>query len=445
MVGDLSVLPNRRRSNELTLLESDIIRISPNHVHINDPDFYHRIYKVNSDFLKDPGFYHAFGMRGSLPMELDNDKAQALRKLLNPTLAKPSVDRMAEMVYQKVRQFSEITLEKKGSINIRPGFQSLSAGIICVCCFGREFNIITDEDDPAGISQTTDLVSHHLWKVHYLPFLASHLTNAPNWMKRSLFAGYHNFREQCVALVQTTLNAPKDSRRTGIIDTMLDASQAGTWESPDEEFLTDQIFSLVFAGIDTSSITMTSAFYYILSSPDVLLRLQDELRGNTPNIEETYDWNKVRQLPYLSAIIKETLRISSPAPGRFPRIVPPAGLHHKTSFIPGGTVLSSCIYHIHQNPNLFPEPEKFQPERWLEQDSIGLEKYLVAFSKGSRSCPGIHLSYLEIYTVLAIFFSRFDMELLSPSKDEGLAWSDHGVAVFKSPVKVRIVTDHWRK
>ena len=55
------------------------------------------------------------------------------------------------------------------------------------------------------------------------------------------------------------------------------------------------------------------------------------------------------------------------------------------------------------------------------------------------------LAYLEIYTVLATFFSRFDMELLSPTTEEGLAWSDHGVAVFKSPLKVRIVTDHWGK
>jgi hypothetical protein len=55
------------------------------------------------------------------------------------------------------------------------------------------------------------------------------------------------------------------------------------------------------------------------------------------------------------------------------------------------------------------------------------------------------LSYLEIYTVLAVFFSRFEMEVVSPSTEEGLLWSDHGVTVFKSPLKVRIVTDHWRE
>jgi hypothetical protein len=55
------------------------------------------------------------------------------------------------------------------------------------------------------------------------------------------------------------------------------------------------------------------------------------------------------------------------------------------------------------------------------------------------------LSYLEIYTVLAVFFSRFEMEVVSPSTEEGLLWSDHGVTVFKSPLKVRIVTDYWRE
>ncbi|OGE49313.1 hypothetical protein PENARI_c022G08547 [Penicillium arizonense] len=301
---------------------------------------------------------------------------------------------LAFTIALKVRQFSDQTaqkLEKKESINMRPLFQALSTDIICVCCFGCEFNIITNEDDPANISRTTDLVASHLWK---------------------------------------------GSRKAGIIDSLLDASQAGTWESPDQELLVEQVFSLVFAGIDTSSIALTSGFWHILSCPGVLRRLQEELRSTTPDIGDTYDWKKVRRLPYLSAVVKETMRISSPAPGRFPRVVPPEGVHHKSSFIPGGTTISSSIYLIHQNPNLFPEPEKFLPERWLAEDSISLEKYIVAFSKGSRSCPGIHLAYLEIYTVLATFFNRFDMELLSPTTEEGLAWSDHGVAVFKSPLKL---------
>jgi cytochrome P450 len=68
-------------------------------------------------------------MEGSLPMELDNEKAQILRKLLNPTLAKPNVDEMSEMVFQKVRKFSDQAaerLEKMESINMRPLFQVLT-------------------------------------------------------------------------------------------------------------------------------------------------------------------------------------------------------------------------------------------------------------------------------------------------------------------------------
>ncbi|KAJ6012494.1 hypothetical protein N7499_011835 [Penicillium canescens] len=182
---------------------------------------------------------------------------------------------------------------------MRPLFQALSTDIICICCFGCEFNIITNEDDPANISRTSDLVASHLWMVHYFPYLASHLINAPYWVKRSLLAGYMQFREQCAALIQSTLSVPKGSRKAGIIDSLLDASQAGTWESPDQELLVEQVFSLVFAGIDTSSIALTSAFWHILSSPGVLRRLQEELRRTTPDIEDTYDWKEVRRLPYL--------------------------------------------------------------------------------------------------------------------------------------------------
>jgi cytochrome P450 len=68
-------------------------------------------------------------------METDNEKAQTLRKLLNPILAKPSVDGMDKLIYQKVRQFSDQNaqkLEKKEGINMRPLFQALSVSKSCI-------------------------------------------------------------------------------------------------------------------------------------------------------------------------------------------------------------------------------------------------------------------------------------------------------------------------
>lgn len=65
------------------------------------------------------------------------------------------------------------------------------------------------------------------------------------------------------------------------------------------EWLIDQANTLVFAGVDTTAVTLVYIFHQILSSPEICKRLQEELRGATPIIQTRFDWPKVRQLPYL--------------------------------------------------------------------------------------------------------------------------------------------------
>jgi cytochrome P450 len=64
---------------------------------------------------------------------------------------------------------------------------------------------------------------------------------------------------------------------------------------------------------------------------------------------------------------------------------------------------------IAKNPAIFPDPESFLPERWTGESAKTehLERYLLAFGKGTRSCVGINLAYAELYTILATIFRRF--------------------------------------
>ena len=81
--------------------------------------------------------------------------------------------------------------------------------------------------------------------------------------------------------------------------------------------------------------------------------------------------------------------------------------------IPPGTPISMTIVHVHDNRTIFPDPYEFKPDRWLPLDINGrhLQKYLVAFGKGSRSCVGMELEKAEILTTLANVFRRFGREM----------------------------------
>jgi hypothetical protein len=136
----------------------------------------------------------------------------------------------------------------------------------------------------------------------------------------------------------------------------------------------------------------------------------------------------LESLPYLSAVISEGLRLSYGVTTRLPRVAPTETLHYKGYAIPPGTPVSQTCYFVLMNPTIFPDPENFDPERWLDKEKR-LDKYLVSFGKGSRQCLGINLAYAELYLTTATLVSRFDFELYETSLKDVQIKHDFFVAV----------------
>ena len=101
-------------------------------------------------------------------------------------------------------------------------------------------------------------------------------------------------------------------------------------------------------------------------------------------------------LPYLSAVIKEGLRIAKANPTRMPRIVGPGGLHvDGAPFIPAGARVGACTMRLHFNPEVFPNPDSFEPERWL-QATEEMQRDSIPFGLGPRQCIARNLATAEL-------------------------------------------------
>lgn len=138
------------------------------------------------------------------------------------------------------------------------------------------------------------------------------------------------------------------------------------------------------AGIDTTGDGLCFLMWE-LSQPrnlEIQRRLQRELRQNRDV--------PIDQLPYLDGVVSEGLRLFPPIPMSLPRLVPEGGRIIDDVFLPEGTVVSCQAYSVHRvNTNVFPEPQKFNPERWLEEDGDTERRRLMfAFSNGGRGCVG---------------------------------------------------------
>lgn len=189
------------------------------------------------------------------------------------------------------------------------------------------------------------------------------------------------------------------------------------------------------AGFDTSGITLTYLAWE-LSRPhnsSIQTALQKELKQLKPSIRAAQeprrkntlpDSKDVDVLPMLHAVTMETLRLHAAIPGGQPRMTPANAtlgpLGAEVHGIPAGVRVVSYAHALHRNADVFPEPEAWRPERWLDQNGrvlVGGEKarWFWAFGSGGRMCIGSNLATMEIKHVVAAIWSNFTTTVVDDS------------------------------
>jgi len=176
--------------------------------------------------------------------------------------------------------------------------------------------------------------------------------------------------------------------------------------------------NLVAAGMLTTAHFLYTTSYLILSHSHVLEGLRKELNEAMPTPDTQLGVAKIEKLPYLAAVIKEGHRKSYGVMHRLQRIDPERVVEYNGYAIPPGTPVGMSSKIMHDDASVFPDPEKFDPERWLKPGAERLDKYLVPFSKGSRMCLGLNLANAEICLTLSSIFRRLDLELYETTWEE---------------------------
>ncbi len=162
--------------------------------------------------------------------------------------------------------------------------------------------------------------------------------------------------------------------------------------------LASEMLDHLAAGHETSGITLTYLTHELSQRPHLQAQLRSELLTLLPPLLYPSDTQMLPSqkdldaLPLLHAILMETLRLHPALPGGQPRITPrtPTTLGKFTD-IPGGVRVNAQAYSLHRNADVFPEPEVWRPERWLEGGKEGGDaknRWFWAFGSGGRRCVG---------------------------------------------------------
>ncbi|MCC5635064.1 cytochrome P450 [Nostoc sp. CHAB 5844] len=211
-------------------------------------------------------------------------------------------------------------------------------------------------------------------------------------------------------LVETFHETSLQESRTDILSELILARDEMGELMTDEE-VRDLLLSPLFAAQDASAVAITWLLYWVYRLPQVREQLLKELNslGDSPNPMS------IAQLPYLSAVCNEALRIYPAQLFTFPRRVesPTELMGYDLS---PGTLLMGCIYLTHQRQDLYSNPKQFQPERFLEKQYTPYEFF--PFGGGARGCIGAALAVFEMKLVLATILSNYQLALVKKQPEQ---------------------------
>lgn len=179
----------------------------------------------------------------------------------------------------------------------------------------------------------------------------------------------------------------------------------------------------VFAGSDTTAIALRAILYFLMRHQGVLAKVQAEI-DNADHESKLSNPISYREsttlLPYLGAVIKEAMRLHPSVGLILEREVPKGGTSVCGKHIPAGTTIGINAWVLHRNPQVFPDPDSFIPERWLDGSTEKLkemEQSFFSFGAGSRTCIGKNISLIEMHKIVPQLLREFEIRLRDPKKE----------------------------
>ncbi|PSB35401.1 cytochrome P450 [Chlorogloea sp. CCALA 695] len=227
-----------------------------------------------------------------------------------------------------------------------------------------------------------------------------------DWGAWSPWGRFLRLKQQIDSLLITEIRERRqqaDPNRDDILSLLLDARDEEGQSMTDEE-LRDELITLLFAGHETTASALSWALYWIDSLPEVKEKLLNELK----TLPSDASFSDIARLPYLNAVCSETLRIYPIAITPFPRVVK-VPMEIMGYQLEPGTLLLVSTYLTHQREDIYPEPKKFKPERFLERQFSPYE-YL-PFGGSNRRCIGAAFAMYEMKLVLATILTSCELKL----------------------------------
>uniref|UniRef100_A0A0W0FQL4 Cytochrome p450 n=1 Tax=Moniliophthora roreri TaxID=221103 RepID=A0A0W0FQL4_MONRR len=381
-----------------------VVRIGPNMLHFASTQAYHDIYTNGQSFTKYKWFYRSLGQAESSFSYIDPQESRTRRAMLNPLFSRRAILKLERVVQERV----DILVERLHAcpedepVNLSLAFRCVSLDVISGYCFANCFHAL----ETPGFRHPIICAIHELlpncWMQKHFPILVNVIELMPEWLVAWINPGVKPFlgvRNSLAGQVDKLL-ASDDTLRTVEHETIFhhllapeekENANVNRHVRPTRKSLIDEALSLIGAGTDTAA---------------------------WPDPDNPMCLATLEKLPYLTAVVKESLRLGHGVCTPLPRVVGPSNAIIGGFPIPAGAVVEMSSVFIHEDPKAFEDPLEFLPERWLRPETRDMERNFVPFAKGPRMCLGLNFAWCELYLIFADVFRKLDMEIADTTLED---------------------------
>ncbi|KAH1003679.1 hypothetical protein HUJ04_003558 [Dendroctonus ponderosae] len=390
---------------------------------INKPEYLEDLLNSNVHLSKSNGYDLFKPWLGDGLLVSTGLKWRQRRKMITPTFHFKVLEDFMEIFNYQINVMLEKLMEavKKApgsTFDIFPFINLMSLDIICETAFGTSIGA-QNQKNPKYVAAVKDFLEIFVfrfysgWMGHPLFFRFTE----PYKIYQQTLDTLHQFCEKVIK--QRKEEFAKHGKMTGIrddgikvrsalLDMLLEANQHG--ENLSDKDIRDEVNTFMFEGHDTSATAICFTLYALAQNPKFQDKVYEELCeviGKDPKTEITI--SKLNDLKYMDIVVKEALRVYQPVPL----------IERKTEeewkidgiTVPKDTTIAIFLFGMAHDPAVFPDPEKFNPDRFLPEKMSERHNFAyIPFSAGSRNCIGQRYAIYSLKTCVAKLLLQFRTE-----------------------------------
>jgi cytochrome P450 len=360
----------------------------------------------HADFERSPVMLMMKPILGEGLLTTDNASNNRQRQWIMPAFQSDRHPDYARLIVTQTRQLCDGWREGQ-QLDLSVAMQQLTLGIISQALF----SIDVRQEYPDFAHAVTALL-------HYTDERLKLMLPVPlSWplpINRRLQAAMRPLNAFLESLIERRRNTrhPHSATSPDLLDMLLQACDEETGQPLSNRMIRDQVLTFLFAGHETTANTLLWTIFLLARNPETYDRLQAEIVDTLQDRPPIYE--DLKRLPYTQQVVKEALRL-----------YPPAYAFGRTTLrslqlgdyqVPKGMVILTAPYIMHRNPDYFPVPEQFDPDRFAPESESRIPRFAyLPFGAGPRACIGRQFAMMEAQLILATLTQQFRFSLLNPS------------------------------